>query len=41
MTALHAAAAQLEALVAASGATEDELVNDFKEVRRSRRKTYT
>ncbi len=31
-------AAQLDALVAASGASEDELVTEFKEARRSRRK---
>ena len=39
VAALRTAAAQLDALLAASGATEDELVNDFKEARRSRRKT--
>jgi hypothetical protein len=35
------AAAQLDALLAASGATEDELVDDFKEARRNRRKART
>ena len=38
VAALRTAAAQLDALLAASGAAEDELVNDFKEARRSRRK---
>jgi hypothetical protein len=38
LAALRTAAARLDALVAASGSTEDELVNEFKEVRRSRRK---
>jgi hypothetical protein len=32
---------QLDALLAASGATEDELVNEFKQARRSRRKVRT
>src|SRR5215467_9722488 len=41
VAALRTAAAQLDALLAASGATEDELVNDFKEARRSRRKART
>ena len=35
VAALRTAAAQLDALLAASGATEDELVNDFKEARRT------
>ena len=38
VAALRTAAAQLDALLAVSGATEDELVNDFKQVRGSRRK---
>ena len=39
LAALRKAAAQLDARLAASGVTEDELVNDFKEARhRSRRK---
>jgi antitoxin (DNA-binding transcriptional repressor) of toxin-antitoxin stability system len=37
LTALRNAAAQLDALLAASGVTEDELVNDFKEARRNRK----
>lgn len=42
LAALRKAAAQLDALLAASGVTEDELVNDFKEARhRSRRKART
>lgn len=41
LAALRTAAAQLDELLAASGATEDELVNDFKEARRSRRKART
>ena len=41
VAALRTAAAQLDALLAASGATEDELVTDFKEARRSRRKAGT
>ncbi len=41
VAALRTAAAQLDALLAASGATEDELVNDFKKARRSRRKVRT
>lgn len=38
MAALRTAAAQLDALLVASGATEDELVNEFKEARRGRQK---
>lgn len=34
LDALRRAARQLDALLAASGATEDELVNEFKEARR-------
>ena len=41
VVALRTAAAQLDALLATSGATENELVNDFKEARRSRRKVRT
>src|SRR4051794_3697930 len=41
VAALRTAAEQLDALLAASGATEDELVNDFKEARRRRRKVRT
>ena len=37
LAALRKAAAQLDALLAASGATEDELVNEFQESRRRRR----
>lgn len=37
LDALRRAAQQLDALLAASGATEDELVNEFKEARRSRK----
>jgi antitoxin (DNA-binding transcriptional repressor) of toxin-antitoxin stability system len=37
LTALRNAAAQLDALLAASGATEDELVNEFKEARRNQK----
>lgn len=39
LAALRKAADQLEALLAASGASEDELVNDFREARRARGKT--
>ena len=38
LAALRNAAAKLDALLAASGATEEQLVTDFKEARRSRRK---
>ena len=38
LAALRTAASQLDALLAASGATEDELINDFKEARRRHRK---
>ena len=38
LAALRKAAEQLDALVAAKGVTEDELVNEFKEARRRRRK---
>ncbi len=41
LAALKTAAAQLDALVAASGVSEDELVNEFKEARRIRRKART
>ena len=37
LDALRRAAQQLDALLAASGATEDELLNEFKEARRSRK----
>ena len=37
VAALRTTAAQLDALLAASGATEDELVKDFKEARRRRK----
>jgi Xaa-Pro aminopeptidase len=37
LAALRKAAARLDALLAASGATEDELVSEFKEARRRRR----
>jgi antitoxin (DNA-binding transcriptional repressor) of toxin-antitoxin stability system len=37
LTALHKAATELHALIEASGATEDELVNEFKEARRNRK----
>ena len=37
LDALKKAAQQLDALLAASGATEDELVNEFKQARRSRK----
>ena len=38
LAALRNAAAKLDALLVASGATEDQLVTDFKEARRTRRK---
>jgi hypothetical protein len=38
LAALRKAAEHLDALLAAKGVTEDELVNEFKEARRSRRK---
>lgn len=38
LAALRAAAAQLDALLAASGVTEDEIVKDFKDARRTRQK---
>jgi antitoxin (DNA-binding transcriptional repressor) of toxin-antitoxin stability system len=41
VAALRKAAAQLDALLDASGVTEDELVKDFKEARRSPRKART
>jgi PHD/YefM family antitoxin component YafN of YafNO toxin-antitoxin module len=41
LAALRTAAAQLDALLVASGATEEELVNEFKEARLSRRKVRT
>ena len=41
LAALRTAAAQLDALLAASGASEEELVNDFKEARRKHRKART
>jgi PHD/YefM family antitoxin component YafN of YafNO toxin-antitoxin module len=41
LAALRKAAAQLDALLAASGGGEDELVNDFKEARRQHRKART
>ena len=41
LAALRKAAEQLDALLADKGVTEDELVNDFKEARRSRRKART
>jgi antitoxin (DNA-binding transcriptional repressor) of toxin-antitoxin stability system len=37
LAALRTAAAQLDALLAASAATEDELVSEFKEARRRRK----
>ena len=37
VAALRSAAAHLDALLAAHGVTEDELVNDFKAARRGRR----
>lgn len=39
LEALRAAGQQLDALIAAAGTTEDELVEDFKNARRERRKT--
>ena len=39
LAALRTAAERLDALLAESGVTEDDLVNEFKEARRSRRKT--
>jgi len=41
MAALRKAAGHLDALLAAKGVTEDELMRDFKEARRSRRKART
>jgi antitoxin (DNA-binding transcriptional repressor) of toxin-antitoxin stability system len=41
LAALRTAAAQLDALLVASGAGEEELVNDFKEARRQRRMART
>ena len=41
LAALRTAAEQLDALLAAHGVTEDELVNEFKEARRNRRKVRT
>jgi antitoxin (DNA-binding transcriptional repressor) of toxin-antitoxin stability system len=38
LAALRKAAAQLDALLAASGATEDELVDEFQEARQRRRR---
>jgi antitoxin (DNA-binding transcriptional repressor) of toxin-antitoxin stability system len=38
VAALRTAAAQLDALLAATGVTEEELVQDLKEARRHRRK---
>ena len=38
LAALRRAGEQLDALIAAAGATEDELVEDFKELRRQARK---
>ncbi|MGH9674295.1 MAG: type II toxin-antitoxin system Phd/YefM family antitoxin [Bryobacteraceae bacterium] len=38
LDALRRAGEQLDALIAASGASEDELVEDFKELRRRARK---
>ena len=37
LAALRKAAAQLDALLTSSGATEDELVSEFREARRSRK----
>ena len=39
LASLRSAAAKLDALLASSGATEDELVSEFREARRSRRKS--
>lgn len=41
LAALRTAAAHLDALLAASGVTEEELVREFQETRRSRRKART
>jgi antitoxin (DNA-binding transcriptional repressor) of toxin-antitoxin stability system len=41
VAALRKAAEQLDALLAAKGVTEDQLVNDFKEARRSGGKART
>jgi antitoxin (DNA-binding transcriptional repressor) of toxin-antitoxin stability system len=41
LAALRKAAEQLDALLAAKGVTEEQLVNDFQEARRSRRKART
>jgi antitoxin (DNA-binding transcriptional repressor) of toxin-antitoxin stability system len=38
LDALRRAGEQLDSLIAAAGATEDELVEDFKELRRAARK---
>ena len=38
LSALRKAAEQLDALLTASGSSEDDLVNEFKKARRSRRK---
>jgi len=38
LAALQTAAAKLDALIAASGVTEEEVVAEFQEARRSRRK---
>jgi len=38
LSALRAAAAQLDAMIEAAGVTEDDLVEDFKKARRSSRK---
>ena len=38
LSALRAAAAQLDAMIEAAGVTEDDLVEDFKKARRSGRK---
>jgi antitoxin (DNA-binding transcriptional repressor) of toxin-antitoxin stability system len=37
LEALRRAGAQLDALIASSGATEDELLNEFKALRKARR----
>ncbi len=39
LEALRAAGAQIDAMIAKAGTTEDELVHDFKELRRQARKT--
>jgi PHD/YefM family antitoxin component YafN of YafNO toxin-antitoxin module len=41
LASLRKAAEHLDALLAAKGVSEDELVNDFKEARRRRKKTRT